>query len=267
MLNNNINVLFIGDIVGRPGRNAIYLKLPVLEEKYKLDFVIANGENAAGGIGLTPKIADELFKNGIELITSGNHIWAKKEILPYLDQTNRVLRPANYPPNVPGKGWTTIILHEKIKIGIINLQGRIFMHNLDCPFRVIEDILKKIKPITPIILVDFHAEATSEKMAMGWFLDGQASAILGTHTHVQTADETILPKGSAYITDVGMSGPLHSVIGMEKQRALRGLITQLPQRFKPEKGLLTLQAVILAIDIRSGKAQMIKRIRETINEN
>jgi len=259
---NEINVLLIGDVIGRPGRRIVYQKLPELCKKYQIDCVIVNGENAAGGLGLTPAIADELFKNGITVITSGNHIWRKKEIFPYLDQTDRVLRPANYPPNVPGKGWTVIRLPNGLPLGVINLEGRIFMRSLDCPFRKAEIILNEIKKITKTIIIDFHAEATSEKVALGWFLDGQASAVLGTHTHIQTADETILPNGTAYITDVGMTGPLFSVIGMERELAIRGFLTQLPQRFKPAKGPVTLQGVVVKINAFSGKAEAIIRIKE-----
>jgi len=265
MPNEIVNVLLIGDIIGRPGRKIVYQKLPQLYEKYKLDCVIVNGENAAGGLGLTPAVANELFKNGIAVITSGNHIWRKKEIFPYLDQTDRLLRPANYPPQVPGRGWTILTLSCGTKLGVINLEGRVFMRSLDCPFRKAEDILKEMKKITSIIIVDFHAEATSEKMALGWFLDGKVSAVLGTHTHVQTADETILPQGTAYITDVGMTGPIFSIIGMEKEHALRAFLTQLPQKFKPAKGPVSLQGVIVTINVVSGKAEAIMRIREVSN--
>ena len=267
MPSNKVNVFFIGDIVGKSGRKIVYQKLPKLCEKYKLDCIIANGENAAGGLGITPKIAEELFDNGINIITSGNHIWKKREILPYLEQTNRLLRPANYPPGVPGKGWTIFTLHSGLKLGIINLEGRVFMQNLDCPFRAAETIIENMRQITPIILLDFHAEATSEKKAMGWFLDGKISAVLGTHTHVQTADETILPQGTGYITDVGMAGALYSVIGMKIETALKRLLTQLPQRFKPEKCPCALQGVVVTINSSSGKAQSIERIIEVTNEH
>jgi len=263
--NSVISILFIGDIVGRPGRKTVYQFLPLLYERYKLDCVIANGENAAGGLGITPKIADELFKNGIDVITSGNHIWRKKEIFPYLDTTDKILRPANYPPSAPGKGYTLLTLPQKIKLAVINLEGRVFMKSLDCPFRTVEALIKEILSFTPNIIVDFHAEATSEKMAMGWFLDGKVSAVLGTHTHVQTADETILPRGTAYITDVGMTGPLESVIGMEREIALKGFLTQIPQKFKPAKGTTSLQGAVIRIDAASGKAVEIIRIREVSN--
>jgi len=260
--NSIISVLFIGDIVGRPGRKTVYQLLPLLYERYKLDCVIANGENAAGGLGITPKIADELFKNGIDIITSGNHIWKKKEVFPYLDANDKILRPANYPAGVPGRGYTFLTLSQEVKLAVINLEGRVFMKSLDCPFRTVEVLLKEISPLTPNIIVDFHAEATSEKMAMGWFLDGKVSAVLGTHTHVQTADETILPAGTAYITDVGMTGPLASVIGMDKDIALNGFLSQLPQRFKPAKGVTSLQGVVVRINTASGRAVEIIRIRE-----
>ncbi|MCD6320079.1 MAG: TIGR00282 family metallophosphoesterase [Candidatus Desulfofervidaceae bacterium] len=267
MPNSEVNLLFIGDIVGKPGRRTVYKLLPTLHEKYRLDCVIANGENAAGGLGITPKIADELFKNGIDVITSGNHVWHKKEIIPYLDTTDRLLRPANYPSGVPGKGYTVFSLNSGLKLGVLNLEGRVFMKNLDCPFCKAEVVLKELKQITPIVVVDFHAEATSEKIAMGWFLDGKVSAVLGTHTHVQTSDETILPQGTAYITDVGMTGPVYSIIGMEKEAALNGFLTQLPQRFKPAKGPTSLQGVVVTINSLSGKAVRITRIREVTNGN
>lgn len=257
-----VNILFIGDIVGRPGRHLVYQLLPDLYRKYTLDAVIANAENAAGGLGITPKIAEELLNSGIHLLTSGNHVWRKREILPYLEKNDRLLRPENYPSGVPGKGVAIVSLNSGIKMGVLNLEGRTFMKPLDCPFRTALTAIEIIRKETPFIIVDFHAEATSEKVAMGWFLDGKVSAVLGTHTHVPTADETILPQGTAYITDVGMTGALISVIGMRVDVSLRGLLTQLPQSFKPASEKACLQGVILTVDASSGKAKRIKRIRD-----
>lgn len=257
-----INVLFIGDIVGRPGRNLVYRLLSGLYRRYNLDAVIANAENAAGGLGITPRIANELLSRGIDLLTSGNHVWRKKEIFPYLEKSDRLIRPANYPPGVPGKGIAIISVNSKTKIGVLNLEGRTFMRPLDCPFRTALAAIDNMHKETPIIIIDFHAEATSEKVAMGWLLDGKVSAVLGTHTHVQTADEVILPQGTAYITDVGMTGAISSVIGMRKDIALKGFLTQIPQSFKPASGEACLQGVLLTIDASSGKAKRIKRIKD-----
>lgn len=265
MPSDALDVFFIGDVVGRSGRKALGYFLPLILERYHPDCVIANGENAAGGLGITPKIAEELLSMGVNVITSGNHIWKKKEIFDYLNQSETILRPANYPSGVPGKGHTILELKDGQKIGILNLEGRVFMRPLECPFRTAEKIIRDLSKITTNIVVDFHAEATSEKVAMGWFLDGRVSAVLGTHTHVQTADETILPQGTAYITDVGMTGSLDSVIGMEKDIALNGFLTQIPQRFKPAKGKISLQGVIVSIDKHSGRALGIKRVREVEN--
>jgi len=256
-----VNILFIGDIVGRPGRYLIYQVLPGLYKKYTLDAVIANAENAAGGLGITPKIAEEFLNSGVHILTSGNHVWRKREIFPYLEKNGRLLRPANYPPGVPGKGVAIVSLNSGVKMGVLNLEGRSFMKPLDCPFRTALTSIETIRKETPVIIVDFHAEATSEKVAMGWFLDGKVSAVLGTHTHVPTADETILPQGTAYITDVGMTGALTSVIGMRIDIALKGLLTQLPQSFRPASGRACLQGVLLTVDTSSGKAKSIKRIR------
>jgi metallophosphoesterase (TIGR00282 family) len=202
-----MKVLFIGDIVGKSGRTAVKAFLPKFIERYKIDFVLANGENAAGGFGITEKVAAEIFSLGVHILTSGNHIWDKKEAIPYLYKESRILRPINYPPGVPGYGSFIHTTQDGVKVAVLNVSGRVFMSNMDCPFRASEEEIKKIKELTNIIIVDFHAEATSEKMAYGYFLDGKVSAVIGTHTHVQTADEKILPGGTAYITDVGMTGP------------------------------------------------------------
>lgn len=254
-----MKLIFLGDIVGSPGRKAVKDFLPELLRRYKPDFIIANGENAAGGYGITEKIAEELFTYGIHIITTGNHVW-KKEFLPYLQKTDRVLRPANYGPSAPGKGWT-IFNRENLKLGIINLEGRIFMRPLENPFLVAKDLARRILEETPYIIVDFHAEATSEKMAMGYFLDGLISALVGTHTHVQTSDERILPQGSAYITDVGMCGPVESVIGMKINQALELYVTMVGKKLEVEtQGPLKVEGVYLELN-SNGKALSIERFR------
>lgn len=264
---NFMKVLFIGDIVGRGGRQAVEELLPRIRREKKVDFSVANGENAAGGAGITPKVMNQLFLDGIDIITSGNHLWDKKQIIPVLDEERRLLRPANYPPGVPGFGSTVAEAPSGLKIGIINLSGRIFMQALDCPFRVAEREIKKLRKETLLILVDMHAEATSEKIAMGWFLDGKVSAVVGTHTHVQTADEVILPQGTAYITDLGMTGSMESVIGVKTELILRRFLTQLPVRFEPAENDIQLSAVVLDLDPITGKADSIERIQMKMNEN
>lgn len=254
-------VFFIGDIIGRPGRIAVKELLPDIIEKYAIDFVIANGENAAGGFGITPAIAEELIGMNIDIITSGNHIWDKKEIVDYIKDKKWLLRPANYPEGVPGFGWVVTKTKTDKKIGIINLCGRVFMDNLDCPFRIAEDIVKKVEQDTSTIILDMHAETTSEKAAMGWFLDGKISAVIGTHTHVQTADEKILPQGTAFITDAGMTGSLNSVIGMQKEIVLERFLTQMPKKFEVAAKDVEMQGVVVSMDSETGKAIGIERIR------
>jgi metallophosphoesterase (TIGR00282 family) len=261
-----MNILFIGDIVGKPGRKAIHRVLEKVISEYEIEFTVANGENAAGGMGITPPIALEILKDGVNVLTTGNHIWAKKEILPFLDEESRILRPANYPPQVPGRGKGIFQLRNGHKVAMLNLEGRVFMRHLDCPFRVSEKEVEVLRKDTNIILVDFHAEATSEKMAMGWFLNGKVSAVLGTHTHVQTCDEKILDQGTAYITDTGMTGPLDSVIGIRKEVALERLLTQVPWKFEVATKRIELQGVVLDIDLKTGKANDIQRIRIPLDE-
>ncbi len=258
-----IKLFFIGDIIGRPGRQAVASLLPSLQREHAFDLVIANGENAAGGFGLTPKIADELFGLGIDVITSGNHIWDQKEIEPYLRQNNRLLRPANYPVEDLGEGAIVVELERRpqIKVGVINLAGRVFLGPADCPFRSGRDLVARLKTETPIVVVDFHAEASSEKTALGMYLDGQVSLFVGTHTHVQTADERILPKGTAYITDVGMVGGRNSVIGMKPDRVIEKFINGKPQRYEVEKKAPWLSAVIAEIDEESGQALSLQRLQ------
>ncbi len=261
-----MKILFVGDIVGKAGRQAIDGILQRVIADYKIEFTIANGENAAGGMGITPPIAIEMLDQGVDVLTSGNHIWAKKEIFPFLDEELRILRPANYPPNVPGRGSGLFHSAHGQAVGVVNLEGRVFMKNLDCPFRVGEKEVERLSKETKVILVDFHAEATSEKMAMGWFLDGRVSGVLGTHTHVQTSDEKILDEGTAYITDVGMTGPSASVIGIRKEVALERLLTQIPWKFDVASEKIELQGVVVDVDSQTGKSQDIKRIRVSLNE-
>jgi metallophosphoesterase (TIGR00282 family) len=261
-----MRILFIADIVGKPGRQAIHGLLEKIIAEHEIEFTIANGENAAGGMGITPPIALEILDQGVDVLTSGNHIWAKKEIIPFLNEESRILRPANYPARVPGKGTGVFPLGNGQKVGVLNLEGRVFMKHLDCPFRVGEKEAEILKKQTNIIMVDFHAEATSEKMAMGWFLNGKVSAVLGTHTHVQTCDERILDEGTAYITDVGMTGPLASVIGIRKQVALERLLTQIPWKFDVATEEIELQGVVVDIDSKTGKSKNIKRLRIPLDE-
>lgn len=258
-----MKVILVGDIVGKSGRRALKALLPKVVEKYKVDFVIANGENAAGGFGITEQVAQEIFKSGVHVITGGNHIWDKKEAVKYLDMEKRVLRPLNYPPSVPGFGSIVHGFNSGIKLVVINLAGRVFMQNLDCPFRTMERELERLKEISKFIIVDFHAEATSEKLAMGHFLDGKVSAVLCTHTHVQTADDKILHGGTAYITDVGMTGPENSIIGMDKDIVFGRFLTQMPIKFEAAKGDAVFSAVIVEIDMNTGKSLAIRRLQLT----
>jgi 2',3'-cyclic-nucleotide 2'-phosphodiesterase len=259
-----MNILFIGDIVGAPGRLAVNKLLSGLIKEHNLEFVIANAENAAGGSGITSKVADELFASGVDLLTSGDHIWKKSEIFEILGTQNRILRPANYPAGAPGKGWGVFCSKNGRKIGAINLVGRVFMEPLECPFKTALLACAEISSQTPVIIVDMHAEATSEKIAMGWHLDGKVSAVFGTHTHVQTADEKILPCGTSYITDVGMVGPYDSVIGRNKDSVLHRFITSLPTKFEVAENDVQLHGVIVDIDEKSGKSRSILRIQKKI---
>ncbi len=256
-----IGVLFIGDIVGKPGRRVLREILPRIKEEYDPGITIANGENAAGGFGITPDVAEELLRLGVDIITSGNHVWDKKEVVDFIKDRRWLLRPENFPPGVPGFGSGVFKAKDGTRIGILNLQGRVFMEDLDCPFRVGMEAVKRLREETPLIIVDFHGEATSEKKAIGWFLDGHVSGIIGTHTHVQTADERVLPKGTAYITDVGMTGAMDSVIGIKMEQALTRFLTQMPQRFDVASKNLELNGVFLRIHRETGKATHIERIR------
>jgi metallophosphoesterase (TIGR00282 family) len=255
-----LKVLFIGDIIGEPGRKMVRAQLRGLMDTHRPDLVIANGENSAGGFGITSDIADELFFMGIDVLTSGNHVWDKKEIEPYLNKQDRLIRPANYPSGNPGVGSVVVSTPGAGKAAVLNLEGRVFMSNLEDPFRVAEREIERLKKETPIVIIDFHAEATSEKIALAWHLDGKASALVGTHTHVQTADERILTNGTAFITDVGMTGPTDSVIGVRKEQAIARFLYQTPHRFEIPKGPVHLNAVLIAIDETTGKANSIERI-------
>lgn len=249
--------------MGEPGRKAVFLSLSRIIQQNNIDFVVANGENAAGGFGITGKIASKLYSYGVDCITTGNHVWRNKEIFKVIDGDQRLLRPANYPNGTPGRGWK-IIEKGGEKLAVINLMGRIFMEPLECPFKTARKEVSGIKKETRNILVDFHGEATSEKVAMGWYLDGTASAVIGTHTHVQTADERLLPGGTAYITDAGMTGPFDSVIGMRKENALKKFTTRIPSKFSVANDDIRLNGVIISIDSNTGRAGRIFRINEHI---
>lgn len=255
-----VNILFIGDIVGKPGRQAVSRELHRLVDRHLVDLVIANGENAAGGFGLTVETAKELFGYGIHLFTSGNHIWDKRDAIEFITREERLVRPANYPAGAPGKGSAVIRTAGGVKVGVLNLEGRVFMNNLECPFRTADGEIERLRKETPVILVDFHAEATSEKSALGWYLDGRVSAVIGTHTHVQTADERILPEGTAFITDAGMTGAFESVIGVRKDEPIQKFLTQLPAKFEVAKKDIRLNGVVITVDELSGRALGIERV-------
>lgn len=255
-----MRILFLGDIVGRPGRRAVREMLPALKEKYEPHLIIANGENAAGGNGITEEAAQELYDAGIDILTMGNHVWDRKEIYNFIDRDERIVRPANYPPGTPGQGFTVVSVQD-VKVGIVNLSGRVFLPPLECPFRSIDQILPLVQQETSLILVDFHAEATSEKVAFGWYVDGRVTAVIGTHTHIQTADERILPGGTGYITDVGMTGPRDSVLGVKLEAVLKKFLTLQPVRFEVAGGSLQLNALFLEIDPKRNTTQAIERIQ------
>lgn len=255
-----MNILTLGDIVGRPGREILKNKLPHLLKERNIDFCVANAENAAGGSGITPVIMDELFSYGPDVLTSGDHIWKKKEIIPAIEKDRRLLRPANYAPQSAGRGYGVFQAQNGIMVGVINLQGRVFMPPSDCPFRKADEIIKLISTETKIILVDIHGEATSEKVALGWYLDGRVSLVFGTHTHIPTADECVLPKGTAYITDLGMTGPYESVLGRNIEKVLATFISQMPHTFDVAKDDVRLSGVLVTVDTDSGQALKIERL-------
>jgi metallophosphoesterase (TIGR00282 family) len=257
-----MNILCIGDIVGRPGREFYAKVLKPLKEELAIDVVIANGENSSGGAGIIPKVADEILDAGTDVITLGDHSWDKKEIFEYLATSRRIIRPANFPQGAPGHGWTIVKSSKGVKIGVINLLGRVFMrYNVNCPFREFDSIVAEIKKETPIIVVDMHAETTSEKVAFGHYADGRASIVFGTHTHIQTADETILPKKTAYITDLGMSGPYDSVIGQNKEKIMQRFLSSMPHKFEVAQDGVRLCGVLVDVDEATGRARSITRIQ------
>jgi len=260
-----MKILFIGDIVGKPGRRAVRELLPWIVEDRRIDLVIANCENAAAGFGVTGEVVEELYGCRIDVLTSGNHIWDKKEIMDFVDGYETLLRPANYPAEAPGRGSLVMRAPNGIAVGVINLAGRVFMHPLDCPFRTADREIGRMKNKAGVIIVDMHAEATSEKIAMGWYLDGRVTAVLGTHTHVQTADERILPGGTGYITDVGMTGPFDSVIGIRKESIMQRFLMQIPNKFDVAKGDVRLQGVTVEIN-QDGRAAGIERVSVSLKE-
>ncbi|MBD3367699.1 MAG: TIGR00282 family metallophosphoesterase [Candidatus Eisenbacteria bacterium] len=257
-----MRLLFVGDIVGRPGRRAVSRLLGGIVDERSVDFVVANCENAAGGIGVTPKIADELLARGIDVLTGGNHTWNRRDVFDYLDSSERILRPANYPPGAPGRGAAVVTSRSGVPVGIVNLEGRVFMRQIDCPFREGRRLVDELLAETPIVLVDIHAEATSEKLALGWYLAGRASAVVGTHTHIQTADERILEGHTAYITDAGMTGPWRSVIGVRTELSVARFVTGLPQRFETADGPSVLSGFLVDIDETTGAARAVDRVLE-----
>jgi len=257
-----LKILFIGDIIGRPGRQLIRDLLPRLVDQHMIDLVIANGENAAAGFGLTPDVVSELFDLGVDVLTTGNHVWDKRDGLVCLDQEPALLRPANYPEGAPGRGVGVYETAAGISVAVVNLEGRVFMNGLDCPFRKADAILDELGAEQRIVFVDFHAEATSEKGALGAYLDGRVSAVVGTHTHVQTADERVMPGGTAFISDVGMSGARDSVIGIRKELSVQRFLTQMPVRYEIAKKDPVLCGVVVSIDESTGRAQQIERVIE-----
>jgi metallophosphoesterase (TIGR00282 family) len=260
-----LRCLVIGDIIGKPGRLAVVGGLRDLRAELDLDLVIANGENLAAGAGLTPSLAEELFANGVDVITSGNHIWDKREVYEYLDSGRPVLRPLNYPDDAPGKGWLLHTLPDGDRVAVVNVMGRVFMNQLDSPFTAMDGLLDgAAEPLPPLRIVDFHCEITSEKNAMGWYLDGRVTAVLGTHTHVPTADARILPKGTAYISDVGMTGPRDSVIGFSLETVLPRFLTHLPTRFAVADGPVAFNAVLVEAERRTGRATSITQLQRLV---
>jgi 2',3'-cyclic-nucleotide 2'-phosphodiesterase len=255
-----LTVICVGDVFGEPGRRAVQMLLPKLKKQHEADLAVVNVENSASGFGVTPLIARTFLEQGVDVMTSGNHIWDKKEIIEYIGKENLLLRPANYPPGTPGAG-SIVIKAGPHKVAVLNLMGRVFLPQLDCPFRKADEELERLRAETPIIVVDMHAEATSESQAMGWHLDGRVSVVVGTHRHVQTADERLLPKGTAYITDLGLTGPTDSVIGVEPELALARFLSGMPNRFEPAKGPAMLQGAVIRIDPETGRGLSIERLR------
>ena len=257
-------VLVIGDTVGKPGREACRRVIPKLREQHGIDLVAVNGENLAGGSSITRETAEELFQNGVDVITSGDHIFKKKEAAALVDENPRILRPLNYPKGTPGHGFVVVTTRKGVKVAVVNLLGRVFLQSVDCPFQVMETTLKTLKSQTKIVLIDFHAEATSEKVALGWFLDGEVSAVYGTHTHIQTADETVLPKGTAYMTELGMTGPYRSVLGRDINQVIHRFKTQMPGPMEVASEDIRLSGALIEIDVETGRAKSIQRIHERL---
>ncbi|HZI50827.1 MAG TPA: TIGR00282 family metallophosphoesterase [Terriglobia bacterium] len=256
-----MKILYIGDTVANAGRTIVRTHLKELQEEHSIDLTILNCENAASGNGVTPQMADEFLDWGVDVLTSGNHIWNKREILPYLDKQSRLLRPANYPPGNPGRGVVVVKARTGELAAVLNLQGRVFMAPIDDPFRVADAELAALPGDVKVVFVDIHADATSEKVALGWYLDGRVSAVIGSHTHIPTADETILPGGTAYQTDAGMTGPFHSVIGVLKETAIKRFLTQMPERFEHASQDVRLNGVVIDVDSKTGKARSILRVQ------
>lgn len=262
-----MNILFIGDIYGNSGKKAVKEIVPQLREELKIDFCIANGENSAAGSGITYIIANELYKAGVDCITMGNHTWSKKEILNFIDSENRIVRPANYPANVPGRGYTILKNSKGMELAVLNLMGRVYMDSIECPFLTADRVIQEIKAKTKVVFVDMHAEATSEKIALAWYLDGRICCLAGTHTHVPTADERILPFGTALISDVGMTGPYDGVIGVEKDLIIERFINRMPQKFEAAKGKVQFNSIFLVVDEKTGKCLKIERISKVLEDN
>jgi 2',3'-cyclic-nucleotide 2'-phosphodiesterase len=255
-----MNILMIGDVFGDPGRTAVAKLVPKLRQEHAIDFCVINVENAAGGSGVTPAMARQFLEQGADVMTSGNHIWNRREIVEYITRENLLLRPANFPTGTPGVGSVTVKAGPH-RVAVLNLMGRVFMNPIDCPFRRADELVPELRRETPIVLVDMHAEATSESIAMGWYLDGRVSAVVGTHRHVQTADERILPGGTAYITDLGMTGPTDGVIGVDRDIILQRFLSQMPARFEPARGPAALHGVVIVVDPETGRASDIRRLR------
>jgi metallophosphoesterase (TIGR00282 family) len=255
-----MNILMVGDVFGEPGRAAIAKLLPCLRQEHAIDLCVVNVENAAGGFGVSPAMCRQFLEQGADVMTSGNHIWDRKEIVEYITRENLLLRPANFPAGTPGVGHVTVKAGPH-RVGVLNLMGRVFMNPIDCPFRKADEILPELAREARIVLVDMHCEATSESQAMGWYLDGRVSAVVGTHRHVQTADERVLPAGTAYITDLGMTGPTEGVIGVDRELILQRFVSQMPVRFEPAKGPAALHGVVIVVDPDSGRASDIRRLR------
>lgn len=257
-----MNILCIGDVVGRPGREFLDKALKPLQEELAVDITVVNGENASGGAGIIPRVADQLFAAGADVITLGDHTWDKREIYDYLRDNPRIIRPANFSDDAPGRGWCVVKSAKGVKFAVINLLGRVFMrYNVDCPFQAFDRITAALKKETATIIVDMHAETTSEKVAFGHYADGRASVVFGTHTHIQTADEEVLGKGTAYITDLGMSGPYDSVIGQNKENIIKRFLTSMPQKFEVAKDNVYLSGIIVDVDEKTGRAKSIARVR------